>query len=889
STSTARFSRTDSAVVFLTPNERFTACILKVTDAANSVAFDTVNVIMNELPSADAGMDNNRACVGQVILLGTNNTASGGTPPYSYEWRQVPQNASSVTSSNPSYTASNVGYTDHYLKVIDAKGCVAYDTITITVSQPITVDVGSAKETCPLTPVQIGFYGMAKGGQEPYTYRWDNMPGFGGSQSIANPNVAPDVTTTFAVTVTDRNGCSNRGSITVRVRPRMIFTFPQRRYRVCSGKTIAISSPSFVSGGVAPYSYKWTYDSDQSLDADSIPNPVATTGGYGEKLYVVTVRDAQGCIRRDTVYVDVTEAPAAVFGGDSVVCMEQDFIYGASGQSNYQYDWDIEGGNGVIKRGRGTQNIIVTWTNAGNAKIHLTITDLVSGCKNTGTKNMYIKPLPAPVISNLGRTILCTGETTTLELSQNYPRIGWSTGQQNTRRISIGAAGSYSVMVWDTNGCANRSAPISVTVNPVPDPQIEGPLKICPESQIRLKASDGFKTYAWNNGERTQTVVISQPGTFTVQVTDDADCPGISKQHQVVDNRISIDPTPTGTALLDKETEFDYPAAVASYKNTDDEPLTIGELTLYPLTELSIEKADISGRSVDVANIRGQILQVGERLNIYLKFRPWVPDTTTYRLNLAIISPCFNTFPLDIETSSYDQRITSYAAVGNNESYFPGTEARIPMNIRFASEVDSVENATLYATVRLNGRLMAPQGVTKGTVVRHDTLPGMWHRMVIKMTGVTIKKTTPIQLGEIYGTAIATTFFKDSVYLEKIEWDSTTVVKVPRVRLRNGILNITPYCYPRDVIILPEEKTTIQIAPNPAGELANVNINTNMTGVYKMQLYSTDGKIVFSHNAIVQREKSVIPLDVSHLAGGYYPLVVTTPTHVQILNVLVQR
>lgn len=115
-----------------------TTYTLNVVDGMGCAASAQITLTIAASPSADAGPDG-AICVAESTTLGASPTASGGTPPYSYDWVALPPDASmSCTSgslcANP--TASPLTTTTYTVTVSDALGCAATSPITITVDVP---------------------------------------------------------------------------------------------------------------------------------------------------------------------------------------------------------------------------------------------------------------------------------------------------------------------------------------------------------------------------------------------------------------------------------------------------------------------------------------------------------------------------------------------------------------------------------------------------------------------------------------------------------------------------------------------------------------------------------------------------------------------------------
>lgn len=87
----------------------------------------------------------------------------------------------------------------------------------------------------------------------------------------------------------------------------------------------------------------------------------------------------------------------------------------------------------------------------------------------------------------------------------------------------------YVLKVTDANGCIGYDAVI-VTPYTVRKPEIAaiGNTNICHCDSVKITALENYETYLWNNGATTQSIYTSQPGTYSVTVTDINGCSNTS-------------------------------------------------------------------------------------------------------------------------------------------------------------------------------------------------------------------------------------------------------------------------------------------------------------------------------------------------------------------------
>jgi hypothetical protein len=122
----------------------------------------------------------------------------------------------------------------------------------------------------------------------------------------------------------------------------------------------------------------------------------------------------------------------------------------------------------------------------------------------------------------------------------------WNTGA-TTQTISVNTAATYSVVVTTAFGCdASDAVVVNVVANPIVD--LGDDFTVCSDATIVLDANNPGATYNWNTGATTQTIAVTESGTYGVIVTNGFGC---AKSDFV---SITIHPTP----IIDLGTTIDF-------------------------------------------------------------------------------------------------------------------------------------------------------------------------------------------------------------------------------------------------------------------------------------------------------------------------------------------
>lgn len=171
-----------------------------VSNPCGSVTTREAELEIASLVSVDA------SAAPPAIRVGGNSTltatASGGLPPYAYEWSTGQSGASIVVTP-----AQNAAYS---VTATDSLGQVATGSVAVTVAEPLTVAVRAS--AFQIAPGQAStLTALVWGGLRPFGYEWST------GDTAPSITVTPTETTTYSVTVSDPLGQRGTASVTVAV------------------------------------------------------------------------------------------------------------------------------------------------------------------------------------------------------------------------------------------------------------------------------------------------------------------------------------------------------------------------------------------------------------------------------------------------------------------------------------------------------------------------------------------------------------------------------------------------------------------------------------------------------------------------------------------------
>ena len=477
-------------------------CITGSPATSNTI---TMTVNTNSTAPTSISASTNPICPDSSTTL-TVNGGSLGTGA-SWQWYSGSCGGTFV-GTGTSVLVSPASNTTYYVLASGTCNTTTCALLTVNVNTNPTATAGSNSAICDGEDLNL-----TETGGDATSWSWTGPDSF--SSTSQYPTISPATTAAagvYTVIATDINGCTDTDNVIVTVND-LPVTDAGPDSTISYGASIILYGTA--SGGSGSYSYSWS-------PADSLVDPLiedpTTINLHATTVFTLTVTDdVTGCQNTAQVIITVTGGVLSV----NATAIPQTICYGDStqleaiasgGSGTYTYFWtSVPDGfystvfNPVVSPVTTTTYIVIVYdgTNTDTSVVTVTVNTLPTADAGTDVS-------------------ICEGSTTTLTATGGGS-YKWSTSD-SIAVIIVQPSDTTIYTVTVTNSCGNDYDSVVVFVNPLPIVDLGDDMSISADTTIILNAGNPGASYIWSTGDITQTITVSEEGTYSVTVTDNNGC-----------------------------------------------------------------------------------------------------------------------------------------------------------------------------------------------------------------------------------------------------------------------------------------------------------------------------------------------------------------------------
>ena len=491
---------------------------LNVTDSFNCMASNTVLVTEPSLLVLSISHIN-ETC--NYLNNGSASAhANGGTANYSYTWSPGGQNTSNVSNlSSGTYTVA----------ATDNKGCISTAIAIITEPLPLVIGFNNQMNVSCFGGNNASIEAIPSGGTPNYSYLWS--PGNFTTSTLLNLSAA-----TYSVLIKDNYNCELQSTVTISQPTAALSIIVTSNPVTCFGGFDGTAIATAI-GGTPNYTYSWM--------PGAISNQSFTALSSG--IYSVTATDINGCMVTNTIVVNEPLPLIAVSSSTNSTCGNSNglaSIIVSGGLGSYTYQWMPAGGT----------NSLTTGLTAGVYSVQ--ITD-ANGCATM--KYVNIDDSSGPLTSIFStNNVSCyngnDGSATASIIGGTAPiTYTWFPTGGNSPSASGLSAGTYYIIVTDSNGCSSSAITSPDILQPPPITNIITITNVScfgeATGAATISAFGGTPafSYLWLPGNTSGPNCNNlSAGNYSVQITDINNCMNIAT-YSILQPTAAIDIIATST------------------------------------------------------------------------------------------------------------------------------------------------------------------------------------------------------------------------------------------------------------------------------------------------------------------------------------------------------
>lgn len=535
----------------------------------------------------------------------------------------------------------------------NSKSVIVTVNPTPVVTLPATIDSQNSSETL------TGPNGMT-------SYQWSN--------GATTQSITVTTSGAYTITVTNGVGCSASATSVVTFKAKFELTsinnssYCQSNDAVPLAITVKNNSAVSIAAGKSltikgsingtPFNEQYTFAS--SMDPASSLNitlsttlPKNTVGQYPITVEVDYTDGAESTSDSKSKNIVINALPAISLPATIVSYDPSVTLSGPAGMTTYAWS-----------SGETSQNITVT----ANGAYTLTATN-ANGCSASATSNVTFKAAieptaiknttfcqsetAAPLVvtiknqssSNIaaGTNINIKGTINGTPFTETYTLAAALASQQQqditlATKLPVNVAGSYQASVEVVQGSFDNTS-IAATINVDAQPVITLPATISSfNTSETLTGPNGMASYQWSTGETSQSITVTQDGTYTLTVTNAGGCKATASTAVSFTSGIELVGI-ANTTLCQSATDE---ALVVTIKNSSNTTLAAGTTITY--------KGDVNGTAFNEQHTIESDLAAQQSTNVTLTAMLPKAGAGTYNVNITVVVNGQKEFPANSKT-----------------------------------------------------------------------------------------------------------------------------------------------------------------------------------------------------------------------------------------------
>jgi hypothetical protein len=254
--------------------------------------------------------------------------------------------------------------------------------------------------------------------------------------------------------------------------------------------------PFYNSQGL---SYAW------SDGSNAVQQYHPLSGSGNSEWYYISVSNSSGCTTVDSLFLDVVHlAPPTVTAfGSTTFCAGSSVSLKATGDPGAQYYWSY---------GAQGDSVTISW-DPGSIVYAFTVDQF--GCR-AQSDSVVITLLSVPTTPT---TIVVGCNVVSDALAGNIWFYGTHQLTDTGSIITPDSSGVFTTKVTGSNGCSATSEPIPFQVPALPVIEPASSMMFCQGGSVFLTVQPGL-SFLWSTGETTQSINVTDSGTYTATVTN---------------------------------------------------------------------------------------------------------------------------------------------------------------------------------------------------------------------------------------------------------------------------------------------------------------------------------------------------------------------------------